>query len=312
MERISRLVHACAASTTLILAACASTGPAPVDDLSGDPARRGVAPVVSVRETPAGAGSHRVRAGDTLYSIAFRNGVDYRDLAAWNRIGPPYTIYVGQELLTRAPAGARVGAPPAPTARPALAAVPARPPSVEPRATVPVPAPFESVEGAVTTRAPATPAPAPAIPAPATPPPEPVVAAAPSAPAASAVVGNVSWRWPADGTLVGTFAAGNPTRQGIDIGGRAGDPVRAAADGSVVYSGNGLIGYGELVIVKHNASYLSAYGHNRKRLVKEGDRVRAGQVIAEMGSSGANRDSLHFEIRRNGKPANPLEFLPRR
>jgi lipoprotein NlpD len=126
------------------------------------------------------------------------------------------------------------------------------------------------------------------------------------------MVGNVAWRWPADGQLSSTFAAGNPTRQGIDIGGRAGDPVRAAADGSVVYSGNGLIGYGELIIIKHNASFLSAYGHNRKRLVKEGDRVKAGQVIAEMGSSGANRDSLHFEVRRNGKPANPLDFLPRR
>lgn len=310
MERISRLVHACAASATLILAACASTGPAPVDDLSGGGARRAVAPVESVRGTSAGAGSHRVRAGDTLYSIAFRNGVDYRDLAAWNRIGPPYTIYVGQELQTQAPAGARVSAQSAPATRPAPATVAAKPSRVEPRATVPVPAPFESVEGAVATRAPTPPAPA--VPAPATPPPEPVAAPATSAPAASTVVGNVSWRWPADGTLVGTFAAGNPTRQGIDIGGNAGDPVRAAADGSVVYSGNGLIGYGELVIVKHNASYLSAYGHNRKRLVKEGDRVRAGQVIAEMGSSGANRDSLHFEIRRNGKPANPLEFLPRR
>lgn len=309
MERISRLVHAGVASTTLILAACASTGPAPVDDLSGDGARRSVEPVASVRAPPAGAGRHRVRAGDTLYSIAFRNGVDFRDLAAWNRIGPPYTIYVGQDLLTRAPAGARGATPPAASTRTAPAAVPAKPP-VEPRAAVAVPAPFESVEGAVATRVPA--APAPAVPAPATPPPAPVAAPAPPAAAASTVVGNVSWRWPADGTLVGTFAAGNPTRQGIDIGGRAGDPVRAAADGSVVYSGNGLIGYGELVIVKHNASYLSAYGHNRKRLVKEGDRVRAGQVIAEMGSSGANRDSLHFEIRRNGKPANPLEFLPRR
>ena len=132
------------------------------------------------------------------------------------------------------------------------------------------------------------------------------------APGASSVVENVAWRWPAQGQLVSTFAAGNPTRQGIDIAGRAGDPVRAAADGSVVYSGNGLIGYGELIIVKHNSSFLSAYGHNRKRLVKEGDRVQAGQVIAEMGSSGANRDSLHFEVRRNGKPANPLDFLPRR
>jgi lipoprotein NlpD len=88
--------------------------------------------------------------------------------------------------------------------------------------------------------------------------------------------------------------------------------VRAAADGAVVYSGNGLIGYGELIIIKHSPSFLSAYGHNRKRLVKEGDRVKSGQLIAEMGSSSASRDSLHFEIRRNGKPANPTDYLPHR
>jgi lipoprotein NlpD len=124
--------------------------------------------------------------------------------------------------------------------------------------------------------------------------------------------GEVAWRWPADGSVVGSYAAGDQTRQGIDIAGKAGDPVRAAADGAVVYSGNGLIGYGELIIIKHSPSFLSAYGHNSKRLVKEGDRVKAGQVIAEMGSSSASRDSLHFEIRRNGKPANPIDFLPRR
>ncbi len=106
--------------------------------------------------------------------------------------------------------------------------------------------------------------------------------------------------------------AGDPTRQGIDIAGKSGDPVRAAADGTVVYSGNGLIGYGELIIVKHSPAFLSAYGHNRKRLVKEGDRVSADETIAEMGSSSANRDSLHFEIRKNGKPANPTDYLPRR
>ncbi len=122
----------------------------------------------------------------------------------------------------------------------------------------------------------------------------------------------MSWRWPAGGKLIGTYQAGDPTRQGIDIAGRAGDAVVAAADGTVVYSGNGLIGYGELIIVKHNASFLSAYGHNRKRLVKEGDAVKAGQAIAEMGDIAANREGLHFEIRRNGKPSNPLDFLPAR
>lgn len=124
--------------------------------------------------------------------------------------------------------------------------------------------------------------------------------------------GGLVWRWPGKGPLIGSFVAGDQTRQGIDIGGTAGDPVLAAADGEVVYSGNGLLGYGELIIVKHNASFLSAYGHNRKRLVQEGDRIKSGQQIAEMGSSASARDELHFEIRKNGKPVNPLDYLPAR
>jgi lipoprotein NlpD len=140
---------------------------------------------------------------------------------------------------------------------------------------------------------------------------------APSPPKASDDVavngaGGLVWRWPGKGPLIGSFVAGDQTRQGIDIGGTAGDPVLAAADGEVVYSGNGLLGYGELIIVKHNASFLSAYGHNRKRLVQEGNRIKAGQQIAEMGSSASARDELHFEIRKNGKPVNPLEYLPAR
>jgi lipoprotein NlpD len=112
--------------------------------------------------------------------------------------------------------------------------------------------------------------------------------------------------------VAGTFSSGDPTRQGIDIAGKAGVPVRAAADGVVVYSGSGLVGYGELVIVKHNDQWLSAYGHNRARLVNEGALVKAGQQIAEMGRSGASRDMLHFEIRYNGKPVDPLRYLPAR
>jgi lipoprotein NlpD len=133
----------------------------------------------------------------------------------------------------------------------------------------------------------------------------------PPPPPEPAAAGDVAWRWPADGQVIGGYVAGDPMKQGIDIAGKSGAPVRAAADGTVVYSGNGLIGYGELIIVKHNASLLSAYGHNRRRLVQEGDRVKSGQTIAEMGSNGA-RDELHFEIRKNGKPSNPLDFLPRR
>ena len=112
--------------------------------------------------------------------------------------------------------------------------------------------------------------------------------------------------------MVATFVSGDQTRQGINIAGKSGDAVRATADGEVVYSGNGLIGYGELIIVKHSSTMLSAYGHNRRRLVQEGERVKAGQQIAEMGSSSATRDMLHFEIRRNGKPIDPLGLLPKR
>ncbi|MFT4196863.1 MAG: peptidoglycan DD-metalloendopeptidase family protein, partial [Pseudoxanthomonas sp.] len=121
-----------------------------------------------------------------------------------------------------------------------------------------------------------------------------------------------AWRWPADGQVTETFVAGDATRQGIDIAGSGGQPVRAAADGTVVYSGAGLVGYGELIIVKHDENWLTAYGHNRKRLVNEGQAVKAGQQIAEMGRSGASSDGLHFEIRYNGKPVDPQAYLPAR
>ena len=143
----------------------------------------------------------------------------------------------------------------------------------------------------------------------------PVKASAPIAappPVVAPAASNVAWRWPADGNVIEGYAGGDPTRQGVDIAGSGGQPVRAAADGVVVYSGSGLVGYGELVIVKHNDQWLSAYGHNRARLVNEGQIVKAGQQIAEMGRSGASRDMLHFEIRYNGKPVDPQQYLPKR
>ena len=147
----------------------------------------------------------------------------------------------------------------------------------------------------------------------ATVPPASAGAPSPRPPAAPVPVASpLAWRWPAEGSVATTFASGDPTRQGIDIAGKPGQPVRAAADGVVVYSGSGLVGYGELVIVKHNDQWLSAYGHNRARLVNEGALVKAGQQIAEMGRSGASRDMLHFEIRYNGKPVDPLGYLPAR
>ena len=205
-----------------------------------------------------------VRRGDTLFSIASRNGVRQQDLAAWNGIDPPYTIYPGQKLRLY-PAG-KGGS-----------TVATRPPT--------------------TTTKPAATTPPAAAPAP-----------KPAAPAAS----DIKWKWPADGELIGRYVAGEPTKQGVDIAGASGAPVRAAADGVVVYSGSGLVGYGELIIIKHNEQWLSAYGHNRNRLVNEGQVVRSGQQIAEMGRSGAPRELLHFEVRYNGKPVDPLIYLPKR
>jgi lipoprotein NlpD len=293
------------------------TGAAP----GASPARPAPAPA------PGPAGGHVVARGDTLYSIAFRHGVDWRSLAAWNGLAPPHTIYPGQRL--------RLGPP-----GPAPAAVAATPAAASPRSTVPpaaTPAPTTPLPaGGVETRPIAdagAPAPAAAQPAtatarpvvPAGPPPAtaatapPPVATAPTRPpaapiadAATAQVAGLRWRWPTQGEVIDRFSAGDITRQGIDIAGTSGQAVVAAADGEVVYSGSGLRGYGELVIVKHSPQFLSAYGHNRSRLVDEGDRVQAGQPIAELGRTGADRDKLHFEIRRDGRPVDPMQYLPRR
>jgi lipoprotein NlpD len=314
----------------LWLAGCASN-PAPVEDRSigADPASA----IRTGEPTPpatTAAGSYRVERGDTLYAIAFKHGVDFRDLASWNSIAPPYRIYPGQDLRLSASehASRAVVTQPAPDRTVATAASISPPvrqnTQVEKPATA-APTPFEDVESPPPVPEAAAPAPPPlaaAKPPVATSPSPPialapraapVVAEVPSKPAASAPqlnAGGVNWRWPGNGKVVGTYVSGDQTRQGVDIAGSAGDPVQAAADGEVVYSGNGLLGYGELIIVKHNASFLSAYGHNRRRLVQEGDKVKAGQQIAEMGSSASSREELHFEIRKNGKPVNPLDYLP--
>lgn len=245
------------ATLALFLASCASSrvvrGPS-----SHRPTRSSPPPVrVS---TPRYGATAVVRRGDTIYHIATVNGITALDLALWNGIPPPYTIYPGQRLRLYPGAASAAGT--------------------------------TSPSRSTTTRAPSTPTS------------PPVVATPANAPFA--------WRWPTDGNLIESYAAGDPTRQGIDIAGSAGQPVRAAADGVVVYSGSGLVGYGELIIVKHNDQWLSAYGHNRARLVNEGQLVKAGQQIAEMGRSGAARDMLHFEIRYNGKPVDPQQYLPRR
>ena len=319
---------------TLYLAGCASNQPAPVEDLSPGANDTTVRQARDSVPPAAARGSYRVVRGDTLYAIAFKHGLDFRDLASWNRIPAPYRIYAGQELSLSAPSSApgaaatpgvavtsaapdRAAATASPlpaTARnPNVdnAASPQKPPvAAAPRSSDASVPPVVEVELKAAPAAPAAQTAATAKPAPA-----PVVAADASANksvegAAQLNAGGVSWRWPGNGKVVGTYVSGDQTRQGIDIAGKEGDPVQAAADGEVVYSGNGLLGYGELIIVKHNASFLSAYGHNRKRLVQEGGKVKAGQQIAEMGSSASSREELHFEIRKNGKPVNPLDYLP--
>ncbi|HSH43474.1 MAG TPA: peptidoglycan DD-metalloendopeptidase family protein [Arenicellales bacterium] len=197
-----------------------------------------------------------VRKGDTLYSIAFGAGLDYRAVARWNGIDPPYVIKPGQTLRLRPPPGYQ---PPVAAAR--------RTPS-DAAGSRP-----ESRAGDA---------------------PEPAVA---------------GWMWPTRGRIISRFAPDN-ANPGIDIAGESGQIVRSAADGRVVYSGDGLRGYGKLIIVKHNETFLSAYAHNRKLLVQEGEQVRRGQPIAEMGSTDTDRVRLHFEIRKRGTAVDPLNYLP--
>ncbi len=270
----------------------------------------GCVPQRSVRVEPvdrpaprsAPAGLYEVRSGDTLYGIAFRHGMDYRELASLNGIGAPYTIYPGQRLRLRAGAGAGKPAPRRGPAAGVVTPIVTAPPKPAPNPAAPTtPAP----PVAATPGAPA----APTAPGAVAPGPSPAVPAKPPVTLSS---GTPGWQWPSSGQIIGRYLAGDPTRQGINLAGSSGEPVRAAADGVVVYSGSGLIGYGELIIVKHNDTWLSAYGHNRKRLVGEGEAVRGGQQIAELGRTGTSRDMLHFEVRKNGKPIDPLGVLPAR
>ncbi|MFC5580140.1 peptidoglycan DD-metalloendopeptidase family protein [Rhodanobacter terrae] len=333
------LLSLSALAMSLLLAACGTMrSSVVVEPVAGSGYDNHVAgPVAQVR-TPIPGGSYVVVKSDTLYSIAFRKGVDFRDLAQWNGIAAPYTIWPGQRLTLSPPSARTVAAQAAhaprataPTvvsssSRPSVrASTAAAAPGFEPVTAPPVnPATAgtssmtTATQVAATIKKPAAPAvtattaivPVAGVPAPApatVPPPAPTPVAA----GASRAVSGVNWRWPADGSVLSRFHRGDAI-PGIEIAGKPGDPVRAAADGVVVYSGSGLVGYGELVIIKHNESFLSAYGHNRKRLVKEGQRVSAGQQIAEMGSTGATRNELEFQIRKDGNPVDPLEYLPSR
>lgn len=235
-------------------------------------------------------GSHKVNQGDTLWSIAFRFGWDWKELAQLNGIQPPYVIYPGQVI--RFDGNASGGA--------------------SNLAAAPQPAPMVPVTTSVTSAKPITTASSTKLaPKKLSPTPTPMIASAPVVtPAADA--GSANWSWPANGPVLSRFSSNGSLNKGIDIGGQLGQPVLAAAEGTVVYAGSGLRGYGELVIIKHNDTFVSAYGHNQKLLVREGQQVKTGQTIAEMGSTGTDRVKLHFEIRRQGKPIDPLQYLPNR
>ena len=261
----------------VVLAAC-STPPAPVVERSSE-----------VRNTaPVAKGHYRIRSGDTLHGIAFRFGLDHRDLARWNGISPPYLIYPDQILKlsgTAAPEITQASKPP--TAQP----------KVENPASRPPPEPASKPASKPAASKPATSKPAPE----------------PAARQAAVSAGDPdNWIWPVNGRILRGFLATDPSRNGLDITANEGSDIKATAAGSVVYSGNGLIGFGELIIIKHSDQMLSAYAHNRVRLVGEGESVQQGQKIAEMGRNDRNETILHFEIRVKGKPVDPRKYLPQR
>jgi lipoprotein NlpD len=295
----------------LWLAACGtSINRAPVEDRAA--ARTATAPPAGavVSDVPGKAppgvenlgkpGYYAVKPGDTLIRIALENGQNWRDVARWNGIDNPNVLEVGQVLRVMPPGAdaTAVAAKGVTTAK-----IEARP--LDGKAANPAPA---APAGAATLPAAApVPAPAPPVAAPA---PAPAPAAPVAPPAPRDADDDVAWGWPSTASVAAPFDEGR--NKGLVFGGKAGDPVLAAADGRVVYAGSGLRGYGNLVIVKHNNSYLTAYAHNQALLVKEDQSVRRGQKIAEMGSSDAERVQLHFEIRRLGKPIDPARLLPPR
>ena len=289
-----------------VLAACGSRGlnQAPVEDRSAGLARPAVAAMQPVApastaapaalavpvSAPPGAdnagkpGYYTVKPGDTLIRIGLDHGQSSRDIARWNNLENPNRLEIGQVLRVTPPAAA--------------AAANTRPVA---QATA-TPSPLAQQAPADRTPVPAAAASAPAAAAS-------VPASAPAANAAGASADdNIAWGWPSNGPVLAGFD--EVKNKGVDIGGAAGDPVLAAADGRVVYVGAGLRGYGNLIILKHNNTYLTAYAHNQTLLIKEDQSVRKGQKIAEMGSSDADRVKLHFEVRRQGKPVDPVKYLP--
>lgn len=290
----------------LLLAGCASSKvPAPVEErapfprAAAAPASAASAPVVTLPVTPPAAeaptkpppgienlgkpGYYAVRNGDTLIRIGLENGQNWKDLVRWNNLDNPNAIEVGQ-VLRVVPPGTD---PTAAAARPITTA------RVDTRPLDAKPAPAAGSAAPATSAAAPPPAPAPA-----------------SARDPANNDDDVQWSWPALGPVTANFDEGRT--KGLVVSGKAGDPVLAAADGRVVYAGSGLRGYGNLVILKHNNTWLTAYAHNQTLLVKEDQSVKRGQKIAEMGSTDADRVQLHFEIRKQGKPVDPVRLLPPR
>lgn len=291
---------------------CGSNARAPVED----------------RTAQSLSGTYTVQRGDTLYSIAFRSGMDFRKVAVANGIAAPYTIYPGQKVnLSEAVPPVQTSVSPG---APESTSVPTVVPAVVPlrshgSSTVHASTPEPIAQGTSTVgstiavaggSAIIVPIPTPVVtptvtpvptPEPVRPAPEPVK----QPPSADYKWGKVDvWRWPTGGPVTRGYS--ESVHKGIDIGGARGDPIVAVAAGKVVYGGTGIVGFGELLIIKHNEEYLSAYGHNNRLLVTEGQTVTAGQIIAEKGSSGTDTVKLHFEIRKEGKPVDPQRVLPQR
>ncbi|WP_341707155.1 peptidoglycan DD-metalloendopeptidase family protein [Halopseudomonas sp.] len=269
-----------------LLSACAGpSGTVPIDDRG-----RG-----GMRAHTVTTGYHTVQRGETLYQIAFRYGWDWKTLASNNNLRAPYTIYPGQRISLARRSNTRIASSPVVSTPRVTALASTRSQTSSVRST-----PAETNPIRSSTSVSASPAPTSTTPA--------------SSSASSSSAGPISasgWGWPARGQLLARFQSNGSLNKGIDIAGQLGEPVKAAADGAVVYAGRGLIGYGDMIIIKHDETFLSAYAHNSRLLVKEGDQVKVGQVIAEMGSSGTDRVKLHFEIRRKGQPVDPLAYLPR-
>jgi lipoprotein NlpD len=234
--------------TVFLFAAC-STAPAPVDSRQPPPSMK--------------IKTHVVGKGETLFSIAWAYGFDYKALARANGIDQSYVIHPGQVLKLTDVVPSTASAAVVKAGSDSKTLVLAKP--------LPAKSATKNVSDS-----------------------------------------KLAWRWPAPGKVMQAFSESGDVNKGIDIAGKLGDPVCASASGRVVYAGSGLLGYGQLIIIKHNDQFLSAYAHNRILSVKEGDEIKVGQKIAEIGASGADKVKLHFEIRRDGKPVDPEVYLPRR